>query len=209
MGIVAIIPAANLPAANAALAAFGPGPHFTISGIASTGLTHGALHDWGGNAAYVAAIKARPGVVWNDGIGDISTRLKALLSGVSAQLAVDAPPLPSTGPTVAGRVYSYIRTPGTPPEFWLSISAFNRTTFPLAPETYPSLLRAWRAPGDVKAWKQPTDGFDAYRVMNPITLQPDRATHLGRTWRVSQGDGAGNNVWEPGAFGWIDEGPAA
>ena len=24
----------------------------------------------------------------------------------------------------------------------------------------------------------------------------------GRKWQVTQADGAGNNVWEPGVFGW-------
>jgi len=29
-------------------------------------------------------------------------------------------------------------------------------------------------------------------------------THNGQTWEVAQADGAGNNVWEPGVFGWVE-----
>lgn len=202
MTLAAIIPAANAAAANVALAAFGPAPHFTVSGINSSGLAYVGLHDWGYRTAYCTAIKALPGVIFDESAGDPATRMRALFTGAGAQWPMEAPALPSSGLTVAGRIYSYIRTPGAPGELWLSISAFNRTTFPLAPETYPSLLRQRFWPGEVTAWKQPTDGFDAYKLVDPITLQPDRVSHLGQTWRVTQADGAGNNVWEPGVFGW-------
>lgn len=208
MTIAAIIPAANAQAANAALASFGAGQHFTVSGLSSAGLTHVGLHDWGTRPAYVAAIKALPGVVWDEGAGDPAARLRALFTAASAQWPVDATPLPSSGLTVAGRLYTYTRAPNTPPELWLSISAFNRTTFPLAPETYPSLLRQRFWPGDTPPWKQPIDGFDAFKLLNPISGQPDRCIHLGQRWRVTQADGAGNNVWEPGVFGWTSEGAA-
>lgn len=197
MTLAAIIPAANAQAANAALAAFGAGQHFTVSGLSSAGLTHVGLHDWGTRPAYVAAIKALPGVAWDESAGDPATRLRALFTAASAQWAVDASPLPSSGMTVAGRLYTFNTT-----ELWLSISAFNRTTFPLAPATYPSLLRQRYWPGDIPPWKQPIDGFDAFKLLNPISGQPDRCTHNGQTWQVTQADGAGNNVWEPGVFGW-------
>lgn len=32
--------------------------------------------------------------------------------------------------------------------------------------------------------------------------ETDECTHNGFTWKVTQADGAGNNVWEPGVFGW-------
>lgn len=210
MSIVAIIPAANLPAANAALAAFGPGPHFSVSGVGALGLTHGALHDWGTNTAYVSAIKALPGVVVDEGAGDPAARLKTLFAGVSTQWTVDAPRLPASGMTVAGRIYKYPAAKEGPDELWLSIVAFSRTTFPGHPNTLAaSIIRRRRWPGEVLPWKQPIDGFDAYKLLDPITLQPDRVTHLGRIHRVSQADGSGNNVWEPGVFGWTDEGPAS
>jgi len=199
MSIVAIIPAANLAAANAALAAFGPGIHFSVSGLGAAGLTHGALHDWGGDPAYATAIKALPGVIVDETVGEPGDRLRALFAGVNAQWPVVAPPLPDSGLTVAGRVYSFGAG-----ELWLSIVAFNRTTFSGPPSGLaPSIIRRRRWPGEVLPWVQPIDQFDAYRVTDPITGQPDQVTFGGQTWRVSQGDGAGNNVWQPGVFGWV------
>lgn len=29
----------------------------------------------------------------------------------------------------------------------------------------------------------------------------------GFTWKVTQADGSGNNVWEPGVYGWLDKSP--
>jgi RHH-type proline utilization regulon transcriptional repressor/proline dehydrogenase/delta 1-pyrroline-5-carboxylate dehydrogenase len=40
------------------------------------------------------------------------------------------------------------------------------------------------------------------KIIALITGQPDRVSHRGTTWEVTQADGAGNNVWEPGVFGW-------
>jgi hypothetical protein len=197
--IAAIIPAANQAAATVALAAFGPGPHFTVSGLSSAGLTHVGMHDWGGRTAYVAAIKALPGVIFNEGTGDPATRLRALFAGVSAQWAVDAPPLPASGPTVAGKLYTW----NNGQELWLSIVSFDRSTFGGPPAGLAaSIIRRRRWPGDILPWQQPIDGFDAYKLVDPITGQPDRVSHLGQTWRVTQGDGSGNNVWEPAVFGW-------
>jgi hypothetical protein len=201
MGIVAILPAANLVAANAALSAWGAGPHFTVSGLAAAGLTHGALHAWG-PAAYITAIKALPGVVWNEGATDPAVRLRALLAGVSAQWAVDAPPLPASGLTVAGKLYTW----NNGQELWLSISAFDRGVFSGPPSGLAaSIVRRRRWPGDILPWVQPIDGFDAYKLADPITGQPDQVTHLGQTWKVAPGgvDGAGNNVWQPSVFGWV------
>lgn len=193
MTLAAIIPAANAVAANAALASFGAVPHFAVSGLTSAGLTHVGMHDWGTRAAYVAAVKALPGVVWDEGTGDPATRLRALFAGVSAQWPMEAPPLPASGPTVAGRIYSYGAG-----ELWLSINGINRTTFPLPPATYPSELRQRRWPGDVLPWKQPIDGFDSYHAVDVITGQPDRVTHSGKTWDCL----IANNVSQPGIANW-------
>jgi hypothetical protein len=201
MSIVAVVPVANLIAANAALAAWGPGPHFSVSGLSATGLTHGALHDWGGNPAYVAAIKALPGVLVDETPGEPGTRLRALFAGVNAQWPVVAPPFPNSGLTVAGRIYSF----GS--ELWLSIVAFNRTTFPGPPSSLaPSIIRRRRWPGEVLPWVQPLDQFDAYFTVDPITGQPDRVTFNGRRYR-STIPGV-PNVWQPGGAEWIDEGVA-
>jgi hypothetical protein len=45
----------------------------------------------------------------------------------------------------------------------------------------------------VEEWKQGT----VYKV-------GDIVTHNGKTWECTQGDGAGNNSWEPGVYGWTE-----
>jgi len=42
----------------------------------------------------------------------------------------------------------------------------------------------------------------AHKLLSPFTGQPKTCTHKGFTWKVTQADGAGNNVWEPGVYGW-------
>lgn len=58
MGIVAIVPVANLAAANASLQAqgFGPG-NFSVPAYGATGATHAALHAWD-DPAFSAVINA-------------------------------------------------------------------------------------------------------------------------------------------------------
>jgi hypothetical protein len=85
---------------------------------------------------------------------------------------------------------------------WSCIQTFDRTTFPLPPSNYPALIRQARVPGTAVPWRQPIDQFDAYKLVNPFTGEGDLCTHNGDTWYVTQADGAGNNVWEPGVFGW-------
>jgi len=45
------------------------------------------------------------------------------------------------------------------------------------------------------AWVQPVGSHDAYKV-------GDIVTHNGSTWQCVAADEHGNNVWEPGVFGW-------
>jgi len=66
----------------------------------------------------------------------------------------------------------------------------------------PALIRQAIVPGVVTPWKQPIDQYDAYKLKNPFNGLPDQVTHNGDIWKVVQADGAGNNVWEPGVFGW-------
>lgn len=205
MGIVAIVPVAQMSAASAALTALSFGPvNFSAVAFSNGSPTHGCLHDWGTIPALVAAIKAQPGVVWNEGTGDPSTRLQALLSGV-AQWGDRAPALPTSGNALANTLYSYND------EMWWCIQTFNRTTFNLPPSNYPALIRRSRRPGEVLPWVQPIDGNDAYFTRNKFTGQPDRVTHLGRQYRSTVTDPT-PNVWVPGAVGsealWADEGPA-
>lgn len=203
MSIVAVIPVAQMAAANAALEAAGWGPiNFSVAAFSNGNPTHGALHAWG-PAALVAAIKARPGVTYNEGAGDPSTRLRALLATAGAQWGADAPALPTSGNAIAGTLYRF----GTA-EFWWCIQTFSRTTFNAHPSTYPALIRRARMPGEVLPWVQPVDQFDAYWTKNAFTGLPDRVTHNGRLWRSIVAEGT-PNVWAPGTAGiWADEGPA-
>jgi hypothetical protein len=107
-----------------------------------------------------------------------------------------SPPLPSSGNVTAGQVYTYNG------DMWFVIQSFSRTTYPNPPATYPALIRLLRAPWRVYPWWQPIDQYDAWKLVNPLTGAPDECTHIGYHWRVQQADGAGNNVWIPGEFGW-------
>jgi hypothetical protein len=195
MGIVAIIPIANMAAANTALqATWGP-ISFSVPAYSNGNPSHACLHAWG-PAGLITAIKAQPGVVFDESVGRPGDRLKALLTGV-AQWGNEAPLLPTSGNALANTLYRF------GDELWWCIQTFNRTTFNLPPSTYPALIRRSRRPGEILPWVQPIDQFDAYKVVNPFSGVADQCTHLGQTWRVSQGDGAGNNVFEPGVFGWV------
>lgn len=192
MGIVAIIPVAQMAAANAALTALGFGPvKFSVPAYANGNPTHGCLHDWGTIPALVAAIKVQPGVVWSEGTGDPSTRLQTLLSGV-AQWGDRAPALPTSGNALANTLYIYGE------ELWWCIQTFSRTTFNLPPSNYPALIRRSRWPGEVLPWVQPTDQFDSYYVVNPFNGIPDRVTHNGKTWDSL----IANNTFTPGVANW-------
>lgn len=45
------------------------------------------------------------------------------------------------------------------------------------------------------AWAAPLGGYDAYKL-------GDKVSHNGNRWTCTQTDAAGNNVWEPGVYGW-------
>ena len=200
VSIVAIIPVASLAAANSTLETAGFGPrNFSVPAYGATGATHAALHAWE-DAAFIAAVKAIPGVVWEESGGDPITRTQALIAAQGAKWGDQAPMLPTSGNATAGTLYAYDRS-GTR-ELWYCIQTFSRSTYGAVPETYPALIRRIRIPGTVAAWVQPLDQYDAYKLVNPFTGKPDECTHNGFTWYVSQADGSGNNVWQPGAFGW-------
>jgi len=66
------------------------------------------------------------------------------------------------------------------------------------PPVVPALWRHWpkKLPGeDYPPWKQPAGAHDAYKI-------GDRVTHKGKNWECTAGDANGNNVWEPGVYGW-------
>ncbi len=71
--------------------------------------------------------------------------------------------------------------------------------------TPPNVAALWElipdeTPGP-QPWVQPTGAHDAYHV-------GDCVTHRGRIWECIAGDANGNNVWEPGVYGWKDIGAA-
>lgn len=47
------------------------------------------------------------------------------------------------------------------------------------------------------AWSQPIGKDDAYKL-------DARVTHNSKRWICTEVDGAGNNVWEPGVYGWTE-----
>ena len=194
--LVAILPAANLLATNAALETAGFGPsNFSVASFTGGAATHAALHAWH-DAAFVAAVKAIAGVVTDESTGDPVARTKALIEAQGAQWGAQAPELPATGNVTAGSLYRF------EDELWSVIQTFSRTTYPAHPSTYPALIRRAIVPGVRAPWVQPTDQFNAYKLVNPFTGLPDEVTHAGETWRVVLADGAGNNVWMPGQYGW-------
>lgn len=189
MSLCAIIPVANLAAANASLEAAGFGPrNFSVPAYGATGATHAALHAWG-DSAFVAAVKAIPGVVWEESGGDPIARTQALIAAQGAKWGDQAPALPTTGNVTAGGLYHF------EDGVWSVIQTFSRTTYGAHPNTYPALIRKLRDPSKTEAWRQPLDQFDAYKLVNPFTGKADECTHGGKTWRTK----VDNNVWEPTA----------
>jgi len=65
-------------------------------------------------------------------------------------------------------------------------------------------VSGWRrtptTPGEPPPWTQPTGEHDAWKL-------DEHATHNGTVWVVTQTDANGNNVWEPGVFGWTQIDP--
>lgn len=206
----AIIPVANLQSARATLDAAGEGPeNFAVA------LYDGVRPGWAGchvwdtpqTQACIAAIKALPGVLWNDGDAALrATRFTTLCDGQSAAWGKDAPAL-------RGQVTPGLHRDPETNDLWWVIQPFDRNTYNAALSTYPALVRQARIPGVVTEWVQPNDQHDAYLVTNPFTGSGDMVTHNGSLWLCSDGS-AGSvskvNTWPPdgpGAFGWTDLGP--
>ena len=201
MSLVAIIPVANLISANAVLAGLGHGENcFSVPAYGNTGPTHAALHAWD-DPVFAAHVKALPGVVTEESSGDPVSRTEALIDAQGAKWGAQAPMLPTSGTVTAGTLYQYAE-PDESVTIWSVIQSFSRTAYSAHPSTYPALIRRVRNPRSVEPWQQPIDQYDAYRAINPFTGQPDQVTHNGETWYVTSVDGSGNNVWEPGVFGW-------
>ena len=197
----AIIPVANMAAANATLegtaqnpTGFGPNNFSVPSYSTGANPSFASLHSWN-DPAFEAAVKAIPNVNWEQSEGDPVVRTSALMAAEGAQWGSDAPLL--TGVVTPGL---YRDTDG---KLWWVVQSYDTAVYP-DPVLIPALVRAAHVPGEVTVWQQPLDQYDAYYVTNPFTGLPDQVTHNGKTWYVSQGDVAGLNVWEPGVFGWLE-----
>jgi hypothetical protein len=197
MSIVALIPVAQMAAANLALeeAGFGPG-NFSVPAYGATGVTHAALHAWE-DSAFREALALVPGVVVGDpeDEGDPITLTAALIAAQGAKWGAQAPALPTTGNVTAGSLYRF------EDGVWSVIQAFSRTTYGAHPSTYPALIRKLRDPYKTEAWRQPIDQYDSYRLLNPFTGKPDECIYAGKTWRTK----VDNNVWEPAVGSLWDE----
>lgn len=188
----ASISAASMQAANDLLNTDGYGPNnFSVPAYAGPTPTVALLHAWG-DPAFEAAVAVIPNVTIISG-ADPATTTKAAATAKGAAWGNDAKPL-------VGEV-----TPGLYKDaagvLWWVLQAYNTEVYP-DPMAIPALIRMAKVPGEVLPWQRPLDQYDAYKLVNPFTGEADRCTHSGSEWQVTQADGAGNNVWEPGVFGW-------
>ena len=169
---------------------FGPN-NFSVPAYAGPSPTVALLHCWN-NPSFEAAVRAIAGVTVINS-GDPATATKDAATAKGATWGGDAKPL--TGTVTPGL---YKDTAGV---LWWVIQSYNTVSYP-DPTAIPALIRRAKQPGQAQPWVQPLDAFDAYKLVNSFTGQPDTCIHAGKTWKVTQGDGSGNNVWEPGVFGW-------
>jgi len=196
----ASIPVAQMAAANDLLnntaqtpgvKSFGP-KNFSVPAYAGPSPAFGLLHAWH-DPEFEAAVAAIPNVVIQQGLVTPLVTTSAVANTAGADWSADAMPL--TGTVVPGLYRDDLNF------LWWVIQPYNTATYP-DPTIIPALIRMAKVPGESLPWVQPLDQFDAYKLLNAFTGQPDQCTHNGFTWKVTQADGAGNNVWEPGVFGW-------
>lgn len=200
LGFSAIIPVAEMDAANDSLQALGWGlGNFSVPAFSSAQPSHATMHAWM-DPLFLADVEAIPNVQIVEGDLPDNT-VVAACALVGAQWGGAAPPLEGI---VTPGLYRY--SDGT---LWWVIQQYDTATWPdpNAPGLQALVVPA-RTPGEVTTWIQPLNQFTAYFLVNSFTGQPDEVTHNGQTWFVSQGDGAGLNIWQPGVFGWtvvVDE----
>lgn len=181
---------------------FGPN-NFRVPAYAGPTASYALMHSWG-DPIFEAAVASIAGVtIVYEGeptadpevpmSGDPIALTNTVAANGGTQWTGDAEPL--TG----------IVTPGLYRDadnvLWYVIQTYDTAIY-ADPYAIPALVRLAKIPGKALPWIQPIDQFDAYLLVNPFTGAGDRCTHAGETWYVTQADGAGNNVWEPGVFGW-------
>lgn len=194
MSFVASIPVANIDAANAALQAGGFGPsNFTVP-LFTTGVypAIASLECLANNPAFRTACAALAGVTIRDA-GTLVPGFAAAAAALGARYGANAPLLQGS---VTPGLYRAIPADGG--ALWMVIQAFDRAVFGQPLATLTSLVRKAKVPGEVEPWVQPIDGNDAYQAVEPITKQPHRVTHLGKTWDSL----IANNVNTPGVANW-------
>ena len=189
----ATIPSGLMLAANAHLEGLGYGQNnFSLPTYAGVVPSHGLMHAWG-DPGFELAVAAITGTAIEQG-SDPILMTSAAAQSVGSTWSRDAQEL-------TGVVSPGLFTHGG--ALWWVIQSYNTATYP-NPTVIPALVRRARIPGEAQPWVQPIDQYDAYKLINPFTGDGDLCTHNSKTWRVTQADGAGNNVWEPGVFGWTE-----
>jgi len=200
MSFTAIIPVAQMAAANAFLENSGDTPdptrgkwgpdNFSVPAYAGSAPTHALFHSWD-IAGFRADVEQIAGVVIRDGNTPFANTTAAA-TAAGATWGQDAKPL--TGTVTPGL---YKNSDG----LWWVIQGYDTAQYP---NPVASLRRAARVPGEALPWVQPIDQYDAYKLLDPFTGKPEQATYSGKTWKVTQADGSGNNVWAPGVYGWTE-----
>lgn len=189
MNFSASVPVADMQAANNALEAAGFGPdNFSVPSYAGPSPAYAVLHCWS-NSALESTIEGIPSAVIVHNVNNPIASTDALPGDWSGSAQ------PLEGVVVHGLYYDAAGV------LWWVIQAYDTAVYP-DPLLVPALIRLAKVPGKVLPWQQPLDQYDAYKIVNPFTGSPDECYHDGKHWRVSEADGAGNNIWEPGVFGW-------
>ena len=195
MSFSAAIPASLMQSANSTLAALGYGPgNFSVPAYSGAAPSFALLHSWD-DAPFQAAFTAISGVTIQQGESGPDVITIAAAHAVGSTWGNDA--------TLLAGIVSPGLHKDSLGKLWWVIQSYNTATYP-DPTIIPALIRRARIPGEVQAWVQPIDQYDAYKLINPFTGTGDVCTYNGKTWRVTQADGSGNNVWSPGVFGWTE-----
>ena len=199
MSFTAIIPVASMAAANAFLenservagrGSWGPN-NFSVPAYAGSAPTHALFHSWD-IAGFREDVAKIVGVVIRDGSTPLENTTAAA-TAAGATWGKDAKPL--TGTVTPGL---YVNDDG----LWWVIQQYDTSIWP-DPLLIPALIVRARVPGEIVPWYQ-TGQHDAFKLVNAFTGLPDRCTYQGKTWKVTQADGSGNNVWAPTAYGWAE-----
>lgn len=199
MSFTAIIPVAQMAAANAFLenadrvagrGSWGP-DNFSVPAYAGAAPTHAMFHSWD-IAGFREDVEQIAGVVIRDGSTPLANTTAAA-TAAGATWGQDAKPL--TGIVTPGL---YVNDDG----LWWVIQQYDTAIWP-DPLLIPALIVRARVPGEIVPWYQ-TGQHDAFKLVNAFTGLPDRCTYQGKTWKVTQADGSGNNVWAPGVYGWTE-----